>query len=216
MRKLFLASALSLCAMSANAAGIYVLTEVASFNQFTGFQPSEITLGSVPYGGQAVVDADGNVVITDLQFSGNARGQIYTYTDGMWLTTVGGNAIANFGMCTDIGGSTCSNPDFGLGTVNGLSAMFDSMNNNSASPDTSFCPPVGITPGPAGGLCNQVSVVEDEGVSLIITEQSEFAGVVPNTPLGYQFTFTVIPVPAAVWLFASALGLLGWVRRKAA
>jgi hypothetical protein len=27
---------------------------------------------------------------------------------------------------------------------------------------------------------------------------------------------TVIPVPAAVWLFGSALGLLGWVRRRQA
>lgn len=27
--------------------------------------------------------------------------------------------------------------------------------------------------------------------------------------------FTVIPVPASVWLFGSALGLLGWVRRRA-
>jgi hypothetical protein len=26
--------------------------------------------------------------------------------------------------------------------------------------------------------------------------------------------FTVVPVPAAVWLFGSALGLLGWVRRR--
>jgi hypothetical protein len=26
---------------------------------------------------------------------------------------------------------------------------------------------------------------------------------------------TIIPVPAAVWLFGSALGLLGWIRRKA-
>jgi hypothetical protein len=28
-------------------------------------------------------------------------------------------------------------------------------------------------------------------------------------------TSTVVPVPAAVWLFGSALGLLGWMRRKA-
>ena len=27
---------------------------------------------------------------------------------------------------------------------------------------------------------------------------------------------TPIPVPAAVWLFGSALGLLGWVRRRTA
>lgn len=29
-------------------------------------------------------------------------------------------------------------------------------------------------------------------------------------------TFNVVPVPAAVWLFGSALGLMGWARRKAA
>ena len=30
----------------------------------------------------------------------------------------------------------------------------------------------------------------------------------------YELVYTVIPVPAAVWLMGSALGLLGWVRRK--
>lgn len=29
-------------------------------------------------------------------------------------------------------------------------------------------------------------------------------------------TWTIVPIPAAVWLFGSALGLLGWLRRKQA
>ena len=32
---------------------------------------------------------------------------------------------------------------------------------------------------------------------------------------GFSGTATVVPVPAAVWLFASALGLMGWIRRRA-
>jgi len=41
----------------------------------------------------------------------------------------------------------------------------------------------------------------------ILTEPSEVAFFADFTP-------AVIPVPAAVWLFGSALGLLGWMRRK--
>ncbi len=28
------------------------------------------------------------------------------------------------------------------------------------------------------------------------------------------YTYNVIPIPAAVWLFGSGLGLLGWIRRR--
>lgn len=38
----------------------------------------------------------------------------------------------------------------------------------------------------------------------------------PDSTDDWIFTATLVPVPAAVWLFGSALGLLGWVRRKAA
>ncbi|WKZ12794.1 MAG: VPLPA-CTERM sorting domain-containing protein [Gammaproteobacteria bacterium] len=33
---------------------------------------------------------------------------------------------------------------------------------------------------------------------------------------GLQMNFAIVPVPAAVWLFGSALGLLGWIRRRVA
>ena len=31
---------------------------------------------------------------------------------------------------------------------------------------------------------------------------------------GQRWTFAVVPVPAAVWLFGSALAAMGWIRRK--
>jgi hypothetical protein len=37
-----------------------------------------------------------------------------------------------------------------------------------------------------------------------------------DTVNGYNFSFNVVPVPAAVWLFGSALGLMGLARRRAA
>ncbi len=39
-------------------------------------------------------------------------------------------------------------------------------------------------------------------------------GIAVGVPTGEAMFFTVIPVPAAAWLFGSALGLLGWMRRK--
>ena len=41
----------------------------------------------------------------------------------------------------------------------------------------------------------------------------------PFIPLAADSTFnlvSVVPVPGAVWLFGSAIGLLGWARRKSA
>jgi hypothetical protein len=36
-----------------------------------------------------------------------------------------------------------------------------------------------------------------------------------QTPdLSHVSAFTAVPIPAAVWLFGSALGLLGWTRRS--
>jgi hypothetical protein len=44
---------------------------------------------------------------------------------------------------------------------------------------------------------------------------SPFAGAASSTQPFSWAQFTVVPVPAAVWLFGSALGLLGWIRHSA-
>jgi len=50
-----------------------------------------------------------------------------------------------------------------------------------------------------------------DGTTLVIGD-----GLPPGTAGSQQMIFTtVVPVPAAVWLFGSALGLLGWMRRRA-
>ena len=46
----------------------------------------------------------------------------------------------------------------------------------------------------------------------MITEQSEF--IIDGAAGGYVYTITVVPVPAAAWLFGSALALLGWLKRR--
>ncbi len=65
------------------------------------------------------------------------------------------------------------------------------------------------------------SPLTNEGgtVSLTFLDRSAEA----MTALGYAVnhsitsgTVTTVPVPGAVWLFGSALGLLGWIRRKTA
>ena len=60
-----------------------------------------------------------------------------------------------------------------------------------------------------------IAITENPGVSFVVWEASAFAS--PYTGSGSRYTFTTgVPVPAAVWLFGSGLGLLGWVRRRAA
>jgi probable HAF family extracellular repeat protein len=71
-------------------------------------------------------------------------------------------------------------------------------------------------------LINLESLIDLESAGFVsldaaydINENGDIVGIGTLTN-GYQgaFTISAVPVPAAVWLFASALGVLGWSRRK--
>ena len=59
-------------------------------------------------------------------------------------------------------------------------------------------------------------VVQDQGQITwcadagCVSTQSDFGGILTSPG-----SWSIIPIPAALWLFGSALGLLGWVKRRA-
>jgi len=72
---------------------------------------------------------------------------------------------------------------------------------------------------PNNSVANLFSV---DITSLTLTAiDSVFVTVSANLPINgndrtAEYTINTVPVPAAAWLFGSALGLLGWLRRKSA
>ena len=65
-------------------------------------------------------------------------------------------------------------------------------------------------------MCCALAVWED-ATGLHITRQVDLAAsFLPNVFQSYTLNYSVVPVPGAVWLFGSALGVLGWARRRAA
>lgn len=206
MRKLFWGTiALTFMASSASAAGVYVLTDVAQYNS-VNTTPTSMTGGPIGASGTATVTAGGAVTVTGVNFSWANPVSSFTYTGGNWSTTVGGTSITKTETCVETAGTPCTDP------WAGLAGTWSSITQNDGVTGTGSCFAGNLLNG-IGNACDGISVVENAGLSLAITEQSEY--LVSGGAGGYVFTFTaVIPVPPAVWLFGSALGLLGWLRRK--
>jgi len=58
---------------------------------------------------------------------------------------------------------------------------------------------------------NGMTVRSFDGVTLTLSNVFSFPD---GRTFGETMTFTTVPIPAAAWLFGSALGLLSWARRK--
>jgi hypothetical protein len=204
MKKLLAVAVLGLVSVSANAAGSYVLSVVNAYNPFSG-AGTAVVAGPIATGGSATVDGSGNVSATGIQHSFVNVNATYNYTGGIWSAVVGGGSVTHSETCVQAAGNTsCSAP------LSGLAGLYATGLQNGGAASNPACAPNAFF---GAGACDRVSITEVAGVSLTIVEQSEFA--IPGLASGFIYRFTAVPVPAAVWLFGSALGLLGLRRRIA-
>jgi hypothetical protein len=139
--------------------------------------------------------------ITDLSIdtsTSTATATSYACVEGTFLMGVGASGCGNHGL--------------------GSNAMSDST--TVWGPGLAVSQTIGgddVTYGPSG--IRTISAYDYGLVS--VTGTGMGGGDLINLGFGIQgtapaalMTFQVVPVPAAVWLFGSALGLLGWARRK--
>ena len=116
-----------------------------------------------------------------------------------------------------MGASICGNYTFG--------ANFANDSTTTWGPGTAVSRTIGGDDAASGAQQSIASLdgmttISWVGTTLVLTNKTctggcaTFpAGTAYNN--GQQWTFSTVPVPAAVWLFGSALGILGVARRRA-
>lgn len=198
MKKFLIVAVIAFLSMSANAAKIhYDVVSGASGNQYTtgggGYVPdaplaaASGTLTYNPDNGLMV----GNLAFTNI-FTGSGQDVNQEFASNIGVNFTAGGDIALFGPYPDPPGEACDD----LGTTPACPDLYASiavLDNNAMS----------VLSGDldAGGAVNL----------------KWFIGGAPGASSFNTFQLQQqIPVPAAVWLFGSALGLMGWMRRRTA
>ena len=203
MKKFLSVAALLLLAGAAQAAPVnYVLSSVTYANSFAP-TPGNVASCTGCGIGTAVDDGFGNITLSGISWNFNAGGNAYSIAFGGTTTLATGTTLSKSAghTCTNSVGSVCT-------TSNAISGMGDDFFYTGIGSDNlTAC---------ANDRCRvDVSLAGTDLVIAIKRALSESA--TSGASQTYTLTFaetTVVPVPAAVWLFASAMGVLGLFRRR--
>jgi len=171
-----------------------------------------VIVTAIEEGGNVVFATDGGTLdLTELTFvsSTTCGGGFLNAYQEIW-------AVGPYGGCDIYNGISDPGP-FGTGEpLMGFLADADSDSGDYLAVQTQH---------PSSPVSAHLRVPEGfVSGSNISASSSTFLGesfsslqLIPGTYLytwpGDSLTFEIVPIPAAVWLFGSALGLLGWMRR---
>jgi len=215
--------------VSAADAAVYTatLTQVASFsNNGTAGSPGNITSSTATWS----YDDSTNLIT---QTGGLFNVRLTTApTSTLYRQTITGLVMGN-GAAASASSFTCIEGNFGGGvgaSICGnytLGANFVNESTTTWGPGDAFSRTIGgddAASGPQQSIATLNGMVTTSWVgTTLILSNGTCTGLCLTSPGGFnngqRWTFNAgpqIPVPAAVWLFGSALGLLGVARRRAA
>jgi hypothetical protein len=145
---------------------------------------------------------------------------VVTVTQGNGVPTANDNLYIESGIGAPLGTADAHQVRALLGSSVGLFEHAD-VTATADAPD--FATFNNIVDSCTGSLCGLIGILSLDGVRYRLLGGTTAAGGTyqlqtqtgNNSIYKVNFTTSVVPVPAAVWLFGSALGLLGWIRSRA-
>jgi len=243
MRKILFVVALIAVPAAGNAVPVYLFSH--SQTTSSGFVNTRITDGShtsgIAGGTTALWDWDGTSLtsiglyssVFSLDGSRTARAILSDQIVDLSINFVTGSVTATSYSCVEgtffiaLGLSICGGYDFGANFIDDSTTVW--------GPGTAISQILGGDDVATGGGPRSISAYDFNSVQVINSSDPNVSGTLfigNGIPVGsagselmvfgaaadgsdLPLPVSIVPVPASVWLFGSALGLLGWSRRKA-